>query len=328
MTFNNPFKKRFKQWMANHNPEITGIVRIYNRRLYILPTRFGVMYTFLLVVIFLAAINYQNSLSFALSFLLTAIGIISLWLTHKNLLNLEIELTKPEAVFSGEWLDLQFSITNTHHFQHYSIGIQYQQSPPVYCSLEPKSKKLLTLRLLSSHRGEFNLDGFTLFSRFPTGLFHCWSWLKFTQTLTVYPKPIQTSLDTYSHEASDDINQKIKTVDGDDFAGLRDYKEGESLKHISWKALAQGRGKLTKTFQGHAQPSLWIDWDKINANSIEEKISKLTSLVIKADSLNQTYGLKIPLHSVDKNHGISHKKQCLQILASYQQDEMIFNAKD
>lgn len=328
MKFQNPFKKRFKQWMENHNPPLSQPVCLHNRRLYILPSRFGIMYSLLLLVIFLAAINYQNSLSFALSFLLTSIGIISLWQTHKNMLNLEIDLNKSDAVFLGEWIDLEFSISNPHNFHHYSIGVQYQQASPVYCTIKPQSKQLINLRLLSSQRGEFSLDGITFFTRFPTGLFHCWSWLRFTQTITIYPKPIHVSLNTYNSEASDDGSSQLKTIDGDDFAGLRDYKDGESLKHISWKALAQGRGKLTKTFQGHAQPSLWFDWYKINAESVEEKISKLTSLILKADALNQTYGLKIPQQTIEKNQGASHKKLCLHALAYFKQTEVgLFHAK-
>ncbi|NIN81862.1 MAG: DUF58 domain-containing protein, partial [Pseudomonas stutzeri] len=56
-----------------------------------------------------------------------------------------------------------------------------------------------------------------------------------------------------------DGTTSTSTIEGDDFAGLREHREGESLRHISWKAYARGKGLLTKTFQGHARPSLWID---------------------------------------------------------------------
>lgn len=327
--FKNLFTNRFKKWMNSHNPPSSNTVRLHNRRLYILPTRFGVMYSFLLLVIFLAAINYQNSLSFALSFLLTAIGIVSLWQTHKNMLNLEIDFIKPKAVFCNENIELQFSVKNPHNFIHYSIGIQYQQSPPIYFSIAPQTTQSITLSLKTQQRGEFDLDGITFFTRFPTGLFHCWSWLQFSQTLLVYPKPINASLEAYSEEASEEGRSKIKTIDGDDFAGLRDYKQGESLKHISWKAFAQGKGKLTKTYQGHSQPSVWLDWDRIMAKSFEEKLSKLTSLIIKAHSLNQTYGLKTPQNIIDKASGASHKNQCLHALACFKQpNRQVFNSYD
>jgi len=322
------FKNRFNKWMAIHNPPSSERVRLFNRRLYILPTRFGVMYSFLLLVVFLAAINYQNSMSFALSFLLTAIGIISLWQTHRNMLNLEIDLIKPDSVLCSEKIDLTFIVYNPHTIYHYSIGIQYQQAPPVYFSLEPNSKQQISLSLNTQQRGEFKLDGVTFFTRFPTGLFHCWSWLQFKQTLTVYPKPINASLETYSTETSEDGLSKLNISDGDDFAGLREYKQGESLKHISWKAYAQGKGKLTKTYRGYAQPSLWFDWDLIKGTSVEEKISKLTSLILKAHQTNQRYGLKAPHIKINKADGSSHKHQCLHALACINQKHVgTFNAK-
>ncbi len=322
----NFIQKRFSKWLAAHNPPTSARIQLFNRRLYILPTRFGVMYSFLLLVIFLAAINYQNSMSFTLSFLLTAIGIISLWQTHKNMLNIEIELLTPKPVYSEENIELTFLVINPHKFHHYSIGIQYQQAPPTYFTLEPTSKQQVTLNLLTQQRGQFKLDGITFFTRFPTGLFHCWSWLQFKQSLIVYPKPINTSLNDYLADSSEDGHNKITQSDGDDFAGLRDYKLGESLKHISWKAFAQGKGKLTKTYQGHALPSLWLDWDLIKASSIEEKISKLTSLINKAHQLNQSYGLKIPNLVIPKAEGNSHKHQCLRALACMQQEQdEVFN---
>lgn len=315
--FSKPFKKRFKQWMSQHNPPSASSISLHNRRLYILPTRFGVMYCFLLLVIFLAAINYQNSLSFVLSFLLTAIGIVSLWQTHKNLLHIEARLIPPTAVFCGETIELPIVLSHQHPFHRYSIGLQYQNHAPNYINLEPNSEQQSIIRLPTSQRGVYSLDGITIFTRFPTGLFHCWGWLQFTQSVTVYPTPISAQLTSLAAESDQQGTHKVNTIDGDDFEGLREYKQGESLKHISWKALAQGRGKLTKTFHGNSQPSLWLDWDKITASSIEERLSKLTSLVLKAHTSGQQFGLKIPGTLIEKDSGLKHKEQCLHALTVY-----------
>ncbi len=260
-------------------------------------------------------------MSFALSFLLTAIGIVSLWQTHKNMLNIEIDLHKAKPVYCNEYLELNFNIINPHPFYHYSIGIQYQQTAPVYCTLKPNSKQQVTLNLSTQKRGEFQLDGITFFSRFPTGLFHCWSWLQFKQNITIYPKPVHVRLNDATGDANDDGYHHIKQNDGDDFAGLREFKPGESLKHISWKAYAQGKGKLTKTYQGQTQPDLWLDWNLIQASSPEEKISKLTSLVNKAHQNNQRYGLKTPQFVIPQADGAQHKHQCLHALACFQQPQ-------
>jgi uncharacterized protein (DUF58 family) len=158
-----------------------------------------------------------------------------------------------------------------------------------------------------------------VFTRYPTGLFHAWGWLNFDLPILIYPKPQskinlqQTMVEQYDGKTS------TSTIEGDDFAGLREHREGESLRHISWKAYAQGKGLLTKTFQRHARPSLWIDWHQIPDGSVEEKLSTMTALVIEAENEDQKYGLRLPATTIDQNFGNAHRHACLHALAVYKQ---------
>ena len=116
-----------------------------------------------------------------------------------------------------------------------------------------------------------------------------------------------------------DGKTSTSTIEGDDFAGLREHREGESLRHISWKAYAQGKGLLTKTFQGHARPSLWIDWFQIQDGSLESKLSHMTALVILAENENQKYGVKLPGNTIEQNTGTAHKLASLHAITTYRQ---------
>ena len=164
--------------------------------------------------------------------------------------------------------------------------------------------------------------GITVFSRYPTGLFHAWGWLKFDRSVTVYPRPStnarlqQTMAVQYHGKAA------TSTIEGDDFAGLREHRQGESLRHISWKAYAQGKGLLTKTFQGHAQPSLWIDYSQIPGGSVEDKLSCMAAMIQLADKENLEYGIKLAGKTIEKNSGVSHRHSCLVALAVFQQHDI------
>ena len=114
-----------------------------------------------------------------------------------------------------------------------------------------------------------------------------------------------------------DGQTSTSTIEGDDFAGLREHRIGESLRHISWKAYAQGKGLLTKTFQGHARPSLWIDWQLLHQGSQEDKLSFMTALVLAAESEQQKYGLRLPGTVIEQSFGSAHKADCLQALALF-----------
>ncbi len=316
-----PFRRHFERWFESRNPPSDTEILLHNRRLYILPTRFGYLFVMMLLFLFLAAINYQNSMAFVLTFMLTSLAIVSLWQTHKNLLGLRIRMQIPRPVFSGEDCVFRFELSHEHNSRRHAIGIQYQEQPPVYVSLEPGGSASASLRLPTRQRGEFRPAGITLFTRYPTGLFHAWGWLRFDLPVLVYPRPTtdvrlqHTLVEQYDGETS------TSTIEGDDFAGLREHREGESLRHISWKAYAQGKGLLTKTFQGQARPALWIDWSLFDRGSIDERLSAMAGLVLAAEREQQKYGLRLPGITIEQSFGNAHKHACLQQLATFRQAE-------
>ena len=315
-------RSRIDDWFARHNPPSQGNIILYNRRLYILPTRFGYLFSVMLLLLFLAAINYQNSMGFVLTFMLTSLAIISLWQTHKNLLGLEIELKSPRAVYAGENCKFEFNVSHRNNNHRYAVGIQYGSEIPVYLNLESDSSEQAIIEIPTIRRGQFKPKGLIVFSRYPTGLYHCWAWLKFDSPILIYPRPMANVrlFDTLVEEQEGKTS--TSTIEGDDFAGLREHREGESLRHISWKAYAQQKGLLTKTFEGHARPSLWIDWSALNEVSIEARLSHMTALVILAEKQNRIYGVKLPGTTIKQQVGEAHRKSCLQAITIYQQSDL------
>lgn len=316
------FRARIDRWVEQHSPASVDGILLHSRRLYILPTRFGYLFAMMVLVLFLAAINYQNSMAFVLTFMLTALGIVSLWYTHKNLLNISIELKTPAPVFAGELCDFIFEVSHPNVSTRYAIGFQYDRQTPVYITLPPEGKTEAKLSIPTSRRGQFKPLGITVFSRYPTGLFHAWGWLRFDLPITIYPKPAsgvflqQTLAEQYQGKAA------TSTIEGDDFGGLREHREGESLRHISWKAYAQGKGLLTKTFQGHAQPSLWIDFSHFTSGSVEDRLSGMTAMILLAEKDNLKYGVRLPGTVIEQQTGIVHRQISLATLATFQQPDI------
>ena len=105
-------------WFESHNPPSRDSILLHNRRLYILPTRFGYLFSIMLLFLFLAAINYQNSMAFVLTFMLTSLGIVSLWHTHKNLLGILVQMQIPRPVFCGESCEFKFELSHCNKSRH------------------------------------------------------------------------------------------------------------------------------------------------------------------------------------------------------------------
>jgi uncharacterized protein (DUF58 family) len=253
---------------------------------------------------------------------LTSLGIVSLWRTHKNLLGIRVSLQIPRPVFSGESCELKFEVSHSNNSRRFAIGIQYADEAPVYLRLEPAGSTVAKLRIPATRRGQYKAAGITVFTRYPTGLFHAWGWLKFDLPILIYPRPADRIKLQHSMVEQYDGQISTSTIEGDDFAGLREHREGESLRHISWKAYAQGRGLLTKTFQGQARPTFWIDWEQLNEGSLEDKLSFMTALVLAAENQEQKYGLRLPGTTIEQDFGSAHKHTCLQALATFSQSDL------
>jgi uncharacterized protein (DUF58 family) len=312
-------RRRIDDWISTRNPSSQGSIQLESRRLYILPTRFGYLFGVMLFFLFLAAINYQNSMAFVLTFMLCAMAIISLWQTHKNLLGLNVSLKTPRPVFNGEDCEFIFRFSHQNKSFRYAIGVQYANQPPVYLTLQPEATAQARLKIPSHRRGQFKPKGVQIFSRYPTLLFHTWGWLKFDLPVLVYPKPVFDAVLKQTMVAQYDGQTSTSTIEGDDFAGLREHRVGESLRHISWKAYAQGKGMLTKTFQGHARPTLWIDWSRMPDGSTDSKLSYMTALVFLAENENQRYGIKLPGQTIEQQSGTAHRQECLHAIATFKQ---------
>ena len=79
----------------------SGTITLNQRRVYIVPTRSGFVFALILLAMLFGAINYQNSLAFALTFLLAGLAIVSMVHAVRNLYRLRIQAGHPRATFAG-----------------------------------------------------------------------------------------------------------------------------------------------------------------------------------------------------------------------------------
>ena len=110
-------RQRFHQWWQSRLPQ-TDTWLLGQRNIYIVPTKAGFAFAATLVVMLLAAINYQLNLGYALTFLLAGAGLVSMHLTHGNLRGLTLHLRPVAAVFAGDPALLEVVITSPRRERH------------------------------------------------------------------------------------------------------------------------------------------------------------------------------------------------------------------
>lgn len=290
--------------------------RLNRRNVYILPTRQGIFFGVTLAVILLGAINYSNSLGYFLTFLLGSIALVGLLHTYRNLLQLQLRVATINPAFAGGEVSVPVILENPGPTTRYRLAIAFADQPPVICELPPARHTTVTLHKPAEMRGWQPVGCFTLGSTFPLGLFRAWSHVVPDEQYLVYPAPATgAGLPQASRYMASLLGDQ--GVGSDDFAGLRGYRGGDSLKHIHWKALAREQGLLTKQFGGDRSERLWLDWRMLAGMDPESRLSRLCRWVLEAEQQGLEYGLWLPDQILEPGHGPQHRQQCLRALALF-----------
>jgi uncharacterized protein (DUF58 family) len=296
-------------------PEVAPVT-LTQRRLYILPTRHGLLFALLLLVMLLGAINYANSMGFVLTFLLGSLAVVSILHTWRNMARLTVSAGKSAPVFAGQAARFQICLDNAGNIPRYAIGLSVAKDTAGFTDVAPRHLVCLEFSLPATRRGLLHAPGFSLFSTFPLGLFRTWSRLNLDMSCLVYPRPASENLPLPVAQAQ--TGQGLRHGEGhDDFSGLRTYHSGDSLRHVAWKAMAREQGMLTKQFSGEAQQELWLDWDALPGMESEARLSRLARWVLDADAAAQRYGLRLPGRVLPPATGAEHRRQCLETLALF-----------
>ena len=297
-------------------------LRLDHRRIYIFPSRHGLLFLGVLAAMLLGAVNYNNNLAFLLVFLLGGITLVGLLHTYRNLYGLGLESATADPVFAGQQAEFVF-VADARGRPRQAIGWFFSGSRPVLENLAPGDETRIRLSLSAERRGRLKPDRLTVFSRYPLGLFNAWAVLKPDINCLIYPAPISGTLrlvaDEEKHDDSGTTSQVASDRPGvDDFQGLKPYQPGHLIGHIAWKALSRGRGVYVKNFMAENRgDTVLLDYDVIRAQDPETKLSRLCDMVIRVSAMNLEYGIKLPDEIIAPGKGDRHREFCLKRLALF-----------
>ncbi|MEN8215231.1 MAG: DUF58 domain-containing protein [Pseudomonadota bacterium] len=285
------------------------------RHVYILPTQAGWGFALVLLVMLLGSMNYNNSMGYALSFLLGSMAMVSTLHTHRTLLGLRIEAGKVAPVFAGESAPFQLWIDNRGNVARHALVLQRDNSK-FFIDIPADQRVSIDIPVPTEQRGRVFLGRVMVYSRFPVGLFRAWSYIDLDVSTLVYPQPLGHRNLPLGEQTQNTGEGSPRDGGGEDFIGYRDYKLGDSPRHIDWKAVARGQNWMIKQFGGLRAAQVWLTWDDVSMlNNLEAALSQLCLWILVAESQGAQYGLKIPGCSLAPNTGEQHRELCLQALA-------------
>jgi uncharacterized protein (DUF58 family) len=237
-------KSHITDWLYQPRTPEPGPIVLIQRRVYILPTRHGMIFAVVLLMMLLGSINYGLSLGFVLTFLLAALALNAMLYTFRNLVRLQVTATRTPPVFAGEAAQFTLSLTNPGGLTRHAIGISRERrarTPGDYTGVPAGASARISVSIPSERRGRLSAGRLTLFTRFPLGLYQAWSYVHPDVSCIVYPRPAPAGLPLPRTESASSSGAS-HGAGQDDFAGLRTYHAGDPPRHIAWKAAAAGVG--------------------------------------------------------------------------------------
>src|SRR6185503_4845476 len=102
----------FWKWFVGRNAPEEGRIFLAQSRVYILPTKYGLVFAFALILMLLGSINYNLSLGYVLTFLLAGMAVVSILHTFRNLAYLGVSAGRVEPVFAGDTAPFLVSFDN------------------------------------------------------------------------------------------------------------------------------------------------------------------------------------------------------------------------
>ena len=268
-------------------PDRGRSIRYHLRNVYILPTASGWGLLMMVLLTLVAAINFQNSLVYAVSFWLASLLVINILYTFRNLAGLRLELVGTESCFAGQ--NCQVSLRASSERPKESIDRGWKTADRVLFSLQESPSSELELSYPAPRRGRLSVPRLKLQTRYPTGLAVAWAYAALDIQVLVYPAAIPMAVTVSGGSRGEEAQDgRVVPAGVDDFYGLDTYRPGDDLRRIHWAKYASSGQLLCKRFVDYEHQELWLDWETLPAVSVEQRLYHLCARVLELAELQQS----------------------------------------
>lgn len=309
-------RERGVRWAEARLPALTRLkapeplpIVLHRRRIYVLPTGFGLFFAVLVGALLLGALNYNNNPALLVGFLVASAAHTGLLLGFLDLRGLRLVAVRGDPVHAGD------SATLSLHFEadgRVRRGLRLQAGMQ-QARLDVQGRGTATLRLPATKRGWLRPGRLRLSTIRPHGLFTVWSWLHPEAAVLVYPAldPLPVPLPGVGGR---DGQRGRREPDGEPHS-LRDYRGGDPLHLVAWKRSAQAGRLLLREYETPQRGDPVLDWSALGHLEPEHRIRRLARWVLDAERLDLRSTLVIPGHRIGPARGHDHVHACLRALA-------------
>ncbi|WP_085689475.1 MULTISPECIES: DUF58 domain-containing protein [unclassified Pseudomonas] len=170
-----------------------------------------------------------------------------------------VQRQMPGSLALGRWSEVRLEVEHDFDqplaiqiFDHVPDGLSFENLP-LDTELQPGQRSLIGYRLRPLKRGHFTFDTCELNLPSPFGLWSGKRLLNITDHTRVYPDFARLyggqllAVDNWLRQLG--VRQRQRRGQGMEFHQLREFREGDSLRQIDWKATARHRTPIAREYE-------------------------------------------------------------------------------
>jgi uncharacterized protein (DUF58 family) len=215
-----------------------------------------------------AALYFRNPLLvYTAIFLVTVNVFLYIWAQY-SVHGLEIQRISPHLAIATKPATIRLVLTNHRSSSRYAIlgfdlhkglvkGSSY--TPVAYLEAPAGIQVETSYEVTPQRRGIFELGPFFLYGGDPFGFYKCWRKVDLKSEMTVLPCP--ASFTYYNPASVSQLAQdELETIPvggaSTEFLGVREYVQGEPLKHVHWPSTARMGQLISRQYELNVAASI------------------------------------------------------------------------
>lgn len=281
-------------------------------RTYILPTRFGMAFGLMSLVLFFMAVGYANNLIYIFFFFLTSVAFTGMVVTNRNVQAVGFSRILSGELFAEEEGKLRIELRNTTTATSYEIEVVTDRKikDALRSTVTPELESVVPVAWTPKQRGLQTVPSLRIQGAYPFDLLQAWKVIKEPGRVLVFPArkgvtefPMGSGAESVAESLGLFLNHKV-------------YQSGDPVRRIDWKASARRNEVLIKKYEEPEKPALNFSWEQTESLPDPElRLSQMAMWIDQAEAQNYVYSMRLGAVQTPSAKGREHWRRCLEILA-------------
>lgn len=259
-----------------------------------------------------------NGAAYLMAFFTGALGLLSYLYARANLRHLEIRVgaVPVSRAGGGEWLQVELRAGSGHSASSIEMLI-VGSARTEFVEMIPSGQMVQVALKVPDNGSEMQV---LLRSSYPLGLLQSERVVTVKMDRPSLPAPagslpLPPLVKTQGSSAGKQGSHGPGGREGDDFAGVREWQPGDSMRQVDWRAVARGRPLLVKTWSSAGAEAVLLDWNVLTAEAPADRVAQMLKWIRQCEQQGLAYALKLPQAEIPAGQGEPHRQRCLAALA-------------